>query len=192
MVKRMVIENDKLSHLALLLQKSLRYKHHKENYLYSLEHGIIPSRLKINKKPAFIPVSNVFTKKWNYIPRSVEDKLVNLVLSESDNVFDNLQTKIKEGLQNNFGNDIEKSFKNLGKKHQDYKNKLTSKRGKKKCELHIKSTQNTSLDQPFKGYVYVAQGGESTSLGNLNMRDIYLGLMNDESKNSSSTEITTP
>ena len=37
MVQRMVIENDGLSHLDLLLQKSLRYKHHKENYLYSLD-----------------------------------------------------------------------------------------------------------------------------------------------------------
>ena len=62
-VKRMVIENDELLDLALLLQKSLQYKYHKENYLYSLEHGIIPSRLKINKKPTFIPVLNDFTEK---------------------------------------------------------------------------------------------------------------------------------
>ena len=101
MVQRMVIENDRLSHLDLLLQKSLRYKHHKENYLYSLEHDIIPSGLKINKKPAFIPVSNDFTERWNNILRSAEEKLVNLLLLESDNVIDDLQTKIKEELQNN-------------------------------------------------------------------------------------------
>ena len=117
MVQRMVIENDGLSHLDLLLQKSLRYKYHKENYLYSLEHGIIPSGLKINKKPAFTPVSNYFTEKWNNILRSAEEKLVNLLLAESDNVIDNLQTKIKEGLQNKYGN--------------DYKNKLTRKGDKK-------------------------------------------------------------
>ena len=111
MVQQMVIENDELSHLDLLLQKSLRYKHHKENYLQSLEHGIIPSGLKINKKPAFIPVSN------DYILSSAEEKLVNLLLAESDNVIDNLQTKIKEGLQNKYGN--------------DYKNKLTRKGDKK-------------------------------------------------------------
>ena len=101
MVQRMVIENDGLSHLDLLLQKSLQYKHHKENYLYSLEHGIILSGLKINKKPAFIPVSNDFTERWNNILRSAEEKLVNLLLLESDNVTDDLQTKIKEELQNN-------------------------------------------------------------------------------------------
>ena len=102
-----------------MLQKSLQYKHHKENYLYSLEHGIIPSGLKINKKPAFIPVSNDFTEKWNNILRSAEEKLVNPLLAESDNVIDNFQTKIKEGLQNKYGNDIEESFKNQEEKHQD-------------------------------------------------------------------------
>ena len=85
--------------------------------MYSLEHGIIPSGLKINKKPAFTPVSNYFTEKWNNILRSAEEKLVNLLLAESDNVIDNLQTKIKEGLQNKYGN--------------DYKNKLTRKGDKK-------------------------------------------------------------
>ena len=109
-IQRMVIENDGLSHLDLLLQKTLRYKHHKE-------HRIIPSGLKINEKPAFIPVSNDFTEKWNNILRSAEEKLVILLLAESDNVIDNLQTKIKEGLQNKYGN--------------DYKNKLTRKGDKK-------------------------------------------------------------
>ena len=56
MVQRIVIENDELSHLDLLLQKSLGFKHHKENYLYSLEHEIIHSGLKINKKSTFMPV----------------------------------------------------------------------------------------------------------------------------------------
>ena len=55
---------------------------------------------------------------------------MNLLLAESDNVIDNLQTKIKEGLQNKYGNDIEESFKNLEEKHQDYKKKLTRKRDK--------------------------------------------------------------
>ena len=122
-IQRMVIENDGLSHLDLLLQKTLRYKHHKE-------HRIISSGLKINEKPAFIPVSNDFTEKWNNILRSAEEKLVILLLAESDNVIDNLQTKIKEGLQNKYGNDIEESFKNLEEKHQDYKKKLTRKRDK--------------------------------------------------------------
>ena len=38
MVQRMVIENDGLSHLDLLLQKSLRYKHHSEYLIYIYTH----------------------------------------------------------------------------------------------------------------------------------------------------------
>ena len=84
-----------------------------------------------NKKPTFIPVSNDFIERWNNILRSAEEKLVNLLLSELDNATDNLQTKIKEGLQNKFDNDIEKSFKSLEEKHQDCNNKFTRERKKK-------------------------------------------------------------
>ena len=58
-----------------------------------------------------------------------------LLLSESDNVIDDLQTKIKERLQNNYANDVEEIFWNLEKKHQEYKNKLTRKRDKKRKTL---------------------------------------------------------
>ena len=103
------------------------------NYnLYALGgHGVICSDLNNNKKLAFIPVSNDFIERWNNILRSAEEKLVNLLLSELDNATDNLQTKIREGLQNKFDNDIEKSLKNLEDKHQDCKNKFTCERKKK-------------------------------------------------------------
>ena len=34
--------------------------HHRENYIQSLEKKVIPSGLKINKKPAFAPISQDF------------------------------------------------------------------------------------------------------------------------------------
>ena len=52
----MILQNETLSYLDLLIQKSMRYKHHKENYIKSLEQGILPSGLQIKKKPAFLPV----------------------------------------------------------------------------------------------------------------------------------------
>ena len=59
-----------------------------------------------------------------------------------------------------------------------------------KCELRIESPKNAFLHQPSKSYADIAQESKSTSLGNLNLRAIHLDLMNDESNNSSSTEIT--
>ena len=60
-VDGMILQNETLSYLDLLIQKSMRYKHHKENYIKSiyklhLEQGILPSELQIKKKPAFLPV----------------------------------------------------------------------------------------------------------------------------------------
>ena len=47
----------KLDHL---LQKSIRYKHHYENYKESLELDLIPACLKIKKLPAITPVTTNF------------------------------------------------------------------------------------------------------------------------------------
>lgn len=37
LVNRMVIQDDGMSELYILLQKSLRYQYHRENYIQSLE-----------------------------------------------------------------------------------------------------------------------------------------------------------
>ena len=55
-VDRMILQNETLSYLDLLIQKSMRYKHHKENYIKSLEQDILPSGLQIKTKRAFLPV----------------------------------------------------------------------------------------------------------------------------------------
>ena len=57
-----VLQDGTISHLDLLMQKSMRYKH-KENYIKSLEEGIAPSGLQIKRKPAFLPVSKDFESK---------------------------------------------------------------------------------------------------------------------------------
>ena len=80
----------------------------------------------------------------------------------------------------------------LEKRRRKIKKELISDSSHQKCELRIKSPENASLYQPIKSYADVAREGKSTSLGNLNTRDIDLDLMNDESSNSSSKEITSP
>ena len=79
----------------------------------------------------------------------------------------------------------------LERRKRRIKKELISESSHQKCELHIKSPENASLHQS-KSYTDVAREGKSTSLVNLNIRDIYLDLMNDESNNSSSIEITPP
>ena len=45
----MSVEDGSLSHLEILLQKTLQYKHHKQNYLRSNEEGLTPTGLKLQK-----------------------------------------------------------------------------------------------------------------------------------------------
>ena len=70
----------KLDHL---LQKSIRYKHHYENYKESLEFNLIPAGLKIKKLPVIAPVTSSFYSEWNEVLHKAENELVNLLLIES-------------------------------------------------------------------------------------------------------------
>ena len=53
------------SHLDLLFQKGIRYKHHHENFQESLANGITPFGLRIKKAPGIVPVTEDFHIKWN-------------------------------------------------------------------------------------------------------------------------------
>ena len=79
-VDGVVLQNGTLSHLDLLIQKSMSYKHDKENCIKSLEEGITPSGLQIKKKTAFLPVSEDFGIKWNAILRDAEKNIIKLLM----------------------------------------------------------------------------------------------------------------
>ena len=74
LVNRMVLPERSTTHLDHLLQKSLRYQHHKENYIQSMHEGNIPNGLQLKKKPAFEPVSSDFNDKWRTILYQAEKK----------------------------------------------------------------------------------------------------------------------
>ena len=60
--------------LGHLLQKSIRYKHHYENYKESLELDLIPAGLKIQKLPAITPIIPNFYSEWNEVKRKLVEK----------------------------------------------------------------------------------------------------------------------
>ena len=63
----MVFSGGILSRLDIIFQKPKRYNHQKENNERSLLEGIIPTRLKKNKRPAFEPVLENFHFQWNNV-----------------------------------------------------------------------------------------------------------------------------
>ena len=123
--------NHQFSHLDLLLQKSLRYQHHKENYLESLKRGIIPSGLKINKQPAIIPVSDDFNNKWNIILQNAEKKLVEVLLAESEKIIDTLEIQIGEEIKQVHPGNVAEKRKLIDKNYKEFKKRLERRRTRK-------------------------------------------------------------
>ena len=83
LVNGMVLYDGATTILDHLVQKSLRYKHHKQNYIRSLDEGIIPTGLRINKKPAINTVSSDFHNNWKTILSKAEKDLVQLLLVDN-------------------------------------------------------------------------------------------------------------
>ena len=89
-----------LAPLDILYQKYLRYQHHHENYLQSMQYNIIPSGLQLKIKLSFNAVSDNFNEKLKTVIFDAEKKLVKLLLIESEKVTSELEIetnqKIKE------------------------------------------------------------------------------------------------
>ena len=60
-----------------------------------MEEGIIPSGLKIKKKPAFQPVFEDFEAKWNSILYNAEINIVELLLYDAEKVIAKIQVEIQ-------------------------------------------------------------------------------------------------
>ena len=95
----MVLLDGSTLHLDHLLQKSLRYKHHKENYIRNLDERIMPVGLHLNKKPAFTPVSENFDENWKTVLVNAEKDLGRLLLVESEKIIAKIEFEIESNLK---------------------------------------------------------------------------------------------
>ena len=102
MVNEMVIRNGWLSETDILFQKSIRFSHHKENYLRSLQEGIPPVGLRLKKKPAFVSISEDFQTKWDEVLQAAEMNLVQLLNVESGQVIVKLEKDIDAHLKRDY------------------------------------------------------------------------------------------
>ena len=121
-VDGMVLQDGRLSYLDLLIQKSVRYTH-KENYIKSLEEGIMPLGLQIKKKPAFLPISKDFESKWNVIMYEAEKNIINLLIYESKQVIAKIEVEIQEELEEEDLNRFRKKISQLENNHANFRKK---------------------------------------------------------------------
>ena len=138
----MVLHREGLLHLDLLMQKSLRYKHHKLNYIQSLEEGIIASGLKIKKKPAFQPVSEDFEAKWNSIQYNAERNIVELLLYEAEKVIAKIQVEIQAEVNEKNRQKFKRKYAELEGQHSRFQRKLDQRRSKKWRKVKERNTKN--------------------------------------------------
>ena len=127
----MVLLDGSTLHLDHLLQKSLRYKHHKEKYIRSLNEGIVPVGLHLNKKTAFVPVSENFEKKWKTVLLNAEKDLVQFLLVESDKVIAKIKFEIESNLKKDDPFNSKKNYQLLEKKRDKYRSYLKEGRDRK-------------------------------------------------------------
>ena len=151
LVNRMVIQDGGMSLLDRLLQKSLRYKHHREHYIQSFEEKVIPLGLKINNKPAFAPISEDFMINWKNMLQRAEYSLVQLLFTESQKVIKKLDSDIENELRNFGYESRDQVYLGLERKHTDFKKSLEKRRSKKWQrfrELHHQELQtNRSVNE---------------------------------------------
>ena len=136
----MVLYEEATATLDYLVEKSLRYKHHKQNYIRSLDEGIIPTGFRIDKKPAINNVSSDFQNNWKTITSKAEKDLVQLLLVESDKIIAKIDFEIQSHVKKYHPINYHHEYELTQKKHKNPKKELSKRRNKKWKKFKEKQT----------------------------------------------------
>ena len=93
--------------------------------------GIIPSGLKLKKKPAILPVSVDFKEKWKLVLNEAEKKLVEELLVESEKIIASVETQIELEMKDRNTNDFLRERREIDRNHAQFKHHLEQRRIKK-------------------------------------------------------------
>ena len=118
--------------MDLLLQKSIRYNHHKKNCERSFFYrNCISTRLQINKKPAFQPISSDIYQQSNTLLYDTEKRLEKLLLEESEKVIETVKTDITREMDKKFPDSTDSERILVREKHKRFKQILEIRRNRK-------------------------------------------------------------
>lgn len=97
---------NKFAKLSFLIKK-LEYQCHEKDYKEALDQNLVAFNTKINKLPAIWPLSRDISNSWNRIQYNTLKHLVELLLTEMDNVAEkktkkSFQDSLKERYLSNF------------------------------------------------------------------------------------------
>ena len=80
----------------------LQKEYHHENYKNSLLNNITPYRLQLKKKAQIETVSEDFSVKWTNVLYNVEQKLVQLLLKESQLMYDKMDKELGDTIKSTY------------------------------------------------------------------------------------------
>ena len=123
-----------------------------------MEEGIIPSRLKIKKKPAFQPVSEDFEAKWNSTLYNAERNIVELLLFEAEKVITKIQVEIQVQVNEKNPEKFERKYAELEGQHSHFQRKLDQRRRKK-----WKKVKERNIKNHEKNNILASTGTNSSS-----------------------------
>ena len=82
-----------------IYQRMLRYEHQHENYENSLLNNITPYGLQLKKKAQIEAISEDFSVKWTNVLYKAERKLVQLLLKESQLMYDKMDKELNNTIK---------------------------------------------------------------------------------------------
>ena len=114
---------------------------------------MIPSGLKINKRPTFESVTDDFQNQWNSVLHDAEKRLVKLLLKESENVVAKVQSEIELEILDS-QTTYEVTLERLEQKHANFKQNLEKQQDKKwkKFQENAIKEQQVRKSQATTGY----------------------------------------
>ena len=104
--------------------------------------GLIPSGLRIKKRPAFKPVSDTFEGEWNSIFYDTEKRLVELLLKESEEAVSVVEAEIQIEIERS--DSTNQTAEDLERKHKEYKEQLEKRRKKKWSQTRFREAKTAS------------------------------------------------
>ena len=82
-----------------IYQRMLRYEHQHENYKNSLLNNITPYGLQLKNKAQIETISEDFSVKWTNVLYKAEGKLVQLLLKESQLMYDKMDKELNNTIK---------------------------------------------------------------------------------------------
>ena len=93
--------------------------------------GLTHCGLRIKKRPAITAISDTFEEQWNFVFYDAEEKLVRLLLKESELIVNEAEIQIEIEISNNLAIIGSAKRQQLEEKYLQFRQPLENRRAKK-------------------------------------------------------------